>query len=64
MHADQHVVRGHPDNPMTWDDMEHKFAGLVEPVLGADTRSLWHALRNFEAPGQLAQALCLVRGQG
>jgi 2-methylcitrate dehydratase PrpD len=64
LHADQHVVRGHPDNPMTWDDMERKFIGLVEPVLGADTHSLWSALRDFEAPGSLAQALRLVRRQG
>jgi 2-methylcitrate dehydratase PrpD len=63
LHADQHVVRGHPNNPMTWDDMEHKFVGLVEPILGADTRSLLHALRNLEAPGQLAQAMHLVQRQ-
>jgi 2-methylcitrate dehydratase PrpD len=64
LHAAQHVVRGHPDNPMMWDDMEHKFVGLVEPVLGAETHSLWHALRDFEAPGQLVQVLHLVRRQG
>ena len=49
---------------MTWDDMEHKFVALVEPILGADTGSLLHALRNVEAPGQLEQAMRLVRRQG
>jgi 2-methylcitrate dehydratase PrpD len=62
-HADQHIVRGHPDNPMTWDDMEHKFVGLVEPVLGADTPFLLQALRDIETPGQLAQAMRLVHRQ-
>lgn len=61
LHADQAVVRGHPDNPMTWDDMQHKFVGLVEPVLGANTPALLQALRHVEAPGQLAQAMRLVR---
>jgi 2-methylcitrate dehydratase PrpD len=63
LHADQYIVRGHPDNPMTWDDMEHKFVGLVEPVLGSDTHSLLHALRNVETPGQLAQVMHLVQRQ-
>lgn len=60
LRADQHVVRGHPENPMTWDDMEHKFVGLVEPVLGAETHPLLRALRDLEAPGQLAQVMRLV----
>lgn len=63
LHADQNIVRGHPDNPMTWNDMEHKFVGLVEPLLGADTPCLLHALRDLETPGQLAQAMRLVHRQ-
>jgi 2-methylcitrate dehydratase PrpD len=60
LHADQDVVLGHPDNPMTWDDMESKFVGLVQPVLGADTLSLLRALRNLEKSGQLAEVMRLV----
>jgi 2-methylcitrate dehydratase PrpD len=60
LHTDQDVVLGHPDNPMTWDDMAGKFTALVEPVLGADTEPLLHALRHIEQPGQLEKALVLV----
>lgn len=29
------VVRGTPDNPMTWDEVAAKARGLIDPVLGA-----------------------------
>jgi hypothetical protein len=48
---------------MTWDDMEHKFVGLVEPVLGADTHALLRALRDVETPGQLARVMRFVQRQ-
>jgi 2-methylcitrate dehydratase PrpD len=60
LHADQELVLGHPDNPMTWDDMSQKFTGLVEPVLGAETSLLLQALRQVEQPGQLETAMQLV----
>jgi 2-methylcitrate dehydratase PrpD len=60
LHADQELVLGHPDNPMTWDDMAQKFTGLVEPVLGAETSLLLQALRQVEQPGQLETAMQLV----
>ena len=60
LHADQDVVLGHPDNPMTWDDMEGKFVGLVQPVLGTETLSLLRALRDLEKSGQLAEVMRLV----
>jgi 2-methylcitrate dehydratase PrpD len=60
LHADQDLVLGHPDNPMTWDDMSQKFTGLVEPVLGAETAPLLQTLRHAEQPGQLQTVMQLV----
>ena len=40
--------------------MEGKFAGLVEPVLGDETRLLFEALRRFEEPGTLAKVMATV----
>lgn len=60
LHTDQDIVLGHPDNPMTWDDMAGKFTALVEPVLGADTEPLLHALRHVEQAGQLEKVMALV----
>lgn len=34
LHVDVPVGKGHPGNPMTWDDMGAKMHGLVAPVLG------------------------------
>lgn len=41
------VAKGHPGNPMTWDDMQTKFVGLVEPVAGTRTREIFERLREF-----------------
>jgi hypothetical protein len=51
---------GNPGNPMSWAGMEGKFAGLVEPVLGDETRSLFEALRRFEEPGTLAKVMATI----
>jgi 2-methylcitrate dehydratase PrpD len=61
LHAEQRVVRGHPDNPITWDDMAQKFMGLVEPVLGVQAAALLHTLREVDKPGQFARAMDYVR---
>jgi 2-methylcitrate dehydratase PrpD len=53
LRADVPLALGNPGNPMSWADMEAKFAGLVEPVLGRETRPLFEALRAFETPGTL-----------
>ncbi len=55
------LARGNPDNPLSWDDLHGKFMPLAEPVLGGGrAASLFKALRTFERPGSLAQALALV----
>jgi 2-methylcitrate dehydratase PrpD len=42
-----HVVeaKGHPGNPMDWDDMRRKFHGLVGERLGTQAASLFEAVR-------------------
>ncbi len=41
------VAKGHPGNPMTWDDMHDKFEGLVAARLGSRTEGLFADLRAF-----------------
>lgn len=52
--------RGNPENPMSWDDLKIKFDGLVAPVLGSESETLYETLRDFDAPGGLARTLKLV----
>jgi 2-methylcitrate dehydratase PrpD len=48
------IVLGHPENPMSWDDLKVKFEGLVVPVLGASKAvELFECGRAFGAPGTL-----------
>jgi 2-methylcitrate dehydratase PrpD len=50
------IVMGHPDNPMSWDALQEKFEGLVEPVLGAQkTATLFDLGRNFLEPGSIGK---------
>ena len=60
LRADVPLALGNPGNPMSWAGMEAKFGGLVEPVLGNETRALFEALRRFEAPGTLASVIKTV----
>ena len=54
---------GNPDNPMSWEQMEGKFQGLVAPLLGDDAAALFHVLRDIDSPGSLAEVARLVRGR-
>jgi 2-methylcitrate dehydratase PrpD len=56
--------RGNPENPLSWDDLQGKFEGLVRPILGADTGALYDALRAIDEPGGLPRILTLVAGNG
>ena len=60
LRADVPLALGNPGNPMSWAGMEGKFAGLVEPVFGDETRPLFEALRRFEEPGTLAKVMATV----
>ena len=60
LREDVPLALGNPGNPMSWDGMQSKFTGLVEPVLGHETLTLFDALRVFEAPGTLAKVMKMV----
>jgi 2-methylcitrate dehydratase PrpD len=62
LHGDTDIVRGHPDNPLSWDEMRAKFKGLVEPKLGMKTEELFEAARDFGAPGSMARLSALLEG--
>ena len=53
--ADLPAVRGSPERPLNWNDLEGKFLSCVQPVLGGAATSLLHVLRSFDQPGRLAQ---------
>ena len=61
LHADTEIVIGHPDNPMSWDDMHAKYSALVNPVIGAQKcEQLYALLRRFDTPGTLREVLTLL----
>jgi 2-methylcitrate dehydratase PrpD len=41
------VAKGHPGNPIGWDDMDRKFGGLVAPALQNRTGVMFGLLRRF-----------------
>lgn len=49
------VAKGHPGNPIGWDDMHRKFTALVEPVAGSRSNALFDLVRAFGRPGSLAE---------
>ena len=40
-------ARGHPGNPVRWQDMREKFEALVEPAAGSLTGEIFDCLRSF-----------------
>ena len=55
-------VHGSPSNPMTRDDVTHKAAGLLEPVLGrAMARELIEAIWAIERIGNVRELRRLLR---
>lgn len=62
--ADVPVGKGHPGNPMTWDDMRDKLTGLVAPVLGeARATELLALARSFGSGEALGRIRELVAGR-
>ena len=49
------VAKGHPGNPIGWDDMHRKFTALAEPVLRNRSDELFDLARGFGRPGSLAE---------
>lgn len=64
MRVDIPVAKGHPGNPMSWDDMDRKFAGLASPFLQNRTTELFDTLRRFGTGGSLADIRGIVGGLG
>jgi 2-methylcitrate dehydratase PrpD len=54
------VAKGHPGNPMDWDDMHGKFDALVTPHLGARTDALFGLLREFDRRDVLAEIRAML----
>ena len=64
LHAETAIVRGHPDNPLSWDDLHAKFQGLVRPVLGLNkTEELFEAARGFGPAGSMHKLSALLEGK-
>ncbi len=42
------LALGNPGNPMSWADMECKFLGLVQPLVGRSSNAIFSSLRRFE----------------
>jgi len=65
LYAETAIMRGHPDNPLSWDDLRAKFDGLVVPVVGKEKSvQLWEAARavGTGVPGSLPRLSELLAG--
>ncbi|HYC49284.1 MAG TPA: MmgE/PrpD family protein [Burkholderiales bacterium] len=61
LHAGVERCLGHPDNPLSWEDLKVKFEGLVEPVLGAaKAAELYRGAHDFERPGSLQRLMRML----
>jgi 2-methylcitrate dehydratase PrpD len=49
------IAKGHPGNPLGWDDMQRKFTALAAPVLGSRSDALFALVREFGRPATLAE---------
>lgn len=54
------VAKGHPGNPIRWDDMDAKFGGLATPALQNRTGTLFGLLRHFGNGTVLAEARAML----
>ena len=54
------VAKGHPGNPMNWDDMHGKFDGLVKPRLGVRTEPLFGLLCEFGGGDVVAEIRAML----
>ena len=54
------VAKGHPGNPMDWDDMQAKFDALVSPLLGTRTDGLFALIREFGRGDVLAEIRAIL----
>jgi 2-methylcitrate dehydratase PrpD len=57
-------VRGEPEAPLTWPEVEGKFNDLTEPVLGSRRPELIDLVRDLEAVADMRQLGSLLRSAG
>lgn len=61
LQANTSVTKGHPDNPMSWDDLFTKYLAMVEPRMGGQKAAeLYEHLANFDRPGSLRKSAILL----
>jgi 2-methylcitrate dehydratase PrpD len=61
LHADTEILKGHPNNPLSWQDLQDKFGGLIAPVLGTRTaEDLFGVARQIDRRGALAEVMAIV----
>jgi 2-methylcitrate dehydratase PrpD len=54
------IAKGHPGNPMNWDDMHAKFEALVTPCLGPRTETLFSLVREFGSGDVLGEIRAML----
>jgi 2-methylcitrate dehydratase PrpD len=54
------VAKGHPGNPMSWDDMWRKFEALVAPTLGSHSEVLFALVPEFGRGGVLGEMRAIL----
>jgi 2-methylcitrate dehydratase PrpD len=54
------IARGHPGNPIGWNDMRLKFDALVAPRLGVRAEALFGLVREFGGGGALAEIRAIL----
>lgn len=60
--AETTLSRGHPGNPLTWEELNEKFFSLVEPVHGTRAREIGAVLKSFDVAGALENMCALLQG--
>lgn len=56
------IVLGHPDNPMSSDEVRNKFDGLVRPVVGDKTDEIFRLASTIDVSGRIAELDRLLAG--
>jgi len=54
------IAKGHPGNPMNWDDTHGKFDALAARRLGSRTDALFSLVREFGRGGSLAEIRAML----
>jgi 2-methylcitrate dehydratase PrpD len=58
--AETALARGNPGRPMSWNELEAKFASLVDPLAGAQAPLLFTTIRTLGAEGTMTGLLAAL----